>query len=357
MAGRTLGALLWALAVAGVSALAPLTPLTPRFHRHGRRSVSLKAVDSISLDGLGSEGDALEADASFLAGAIQGYLDEEWCVQDCHVAIGQAAKAGYIEARTTKQMNDLTSVMMYLGEVMMDTDMGDAFVGPWDIANACSDLLMARMGRETCDCADGPSASMRGIANIEDDNSADAGAAVGEGGAAETSEQPSAGVLSAELVAALREGCLKSSFDRYKFLGEVADDEVDWPTISAVVALVMGFRVIEDGTIGAAGVSTIKFGSVLTWPPVPLDLTSGSPSIAALESLLPEEDTDERDSLREILYGVHGDQITLIDEAEGGDEFKALSVVVQFLAHFGFLNSDAVLSDDVTKLKGRAVKK
>ena len=85
MAGRTLGALLWALAVAGVSALAPLTPLTPRFHRHGRRSVSLKAVDSISLDGLGSEGDALEADASFLAGAIQGYLDEEWCVQDCHV--------------------------------------------------------------------------------------------------------------------------------------------------------------------------------------------------------------------------------------------------------------------------------
>ena len=110
-----------------------------------------------------------------------------------------------------------------------------------------------------------------------------------------------------------------------------------------------------------------------------------------------QDDTDERDSLREILYGVHGDQLTLIDEAEGGDEFKAsrapadtrthfqyhpttplptrppghqlpqlpppehkfqaLSLVVQFLAHFGFLNSDAVLSDDVKKIKARAVKR
>ena len=79
-ARRTFGALLWALAVAGVSGLAPLSP---RLHRHGRRSVALRS--GVELEGLSSEGDALEADAEFLAGAIQGYLDQEWCVQDCHV--------------------------------------------------------------------------------------------------------------------------------------------------------------------------------------------------------------------------------------------------------------------------------
>ena len=153
--------------------------------------------------------------------------------------------AGYIEARTSKQLDDLTSVMMYLGEVMEKTDMGDAFVGPWDVANACSDLLMARMGRETCDCADAVSIVDGGDAG---DGDAGDGAAVGEGGgggrgagqeafarlATETSEQLAAGVLDAELVARLREGCLKSTFERYKFLGEVADDEVDWPTIRLV---------------------------------------------------------------------------------------------------------------------------
>ena len=56
-------ALAWAT-VAGVSALSPLSPR--RLSRHVRRSVRLHS--GVALSGLGDSGEALEEDASYLAG-------------------------------------------------------------------------------------------------------------------------------------------------------------------------------------------------------------------------------------------------------------------------------------------------
>lgn len=43
--------------------------------------------------------------------------------------------------------------MLDVGSAMEKFDMGDAFVGAWDIANLVSDFLMERMGAETSGCS------------------------------------------------------------------------------------------------------------------------------------------------------------------------------------------------------------
>lgn len=40
-----------------------------------------------------------------------------------------------------------------MGSGMEKFDMGDAFVGAWDIANLTSDFMMEKMGAETSGCS------------------------------------------------------------------------------------------------------------------------------------------------------------------------------------------------------------
>ncbi|CAN0426303.1 unnamed protein product, partial [Ectocarpus sp. 13 AM-2016] len=48
---------------------------------------------------------------------------------------------------------DMTTLVLDMGSAMEQFDMGDAFVGAWDIANLVSDFLMEKMGAETSGCS------------------------------------------------------------------------------------------------------------------------------------------------------------------------------------------------------------
>lgn len=145
----------------------------------------------------------------------------------------------------------------------------------------------------------------------------------------------------------LRETCLKGRFDRYSFLAALMDEEVSWVTTNAVVALAMGFRVTAEGEISATDrVDQELYGTTpLVLEASSLNATANSSPIALLENALPEEDTDERDALRELLYSIHGDTASLIGETEGSDEFLSRSIVLQWLAQVEFLNDDSILVD------------
>lgn len=93
-----------------------------------------------------------EQDGNFLKESIQRWLDEEYIPQDCHLDLGNKVKNVYTTNRN-KGVNDLGEMMMDVGTALESYDMGDAFVGPWDVANKVSDFLMVRLERELCACA------------------------------------------------------------------------------------------------------------------------------------------------------------------------------------------------------------
>lgn len=67
-------------------------------------------------------------------------------------AIGENVCLVYTDLRSRQGVEDLGELLMNVGSAFEDFNMRDAFVGPWDVANKVSDLLMVRMNRELCAC-------------------------------------------------------------------------------------------------------------------------------------------------------------------------------------------------------------
>lgn len=273
--------------------------------KHSLTRCASSAEDGVSLAGLTS----VDEDSAWFANAVVELLDDEWIPQPCHGRIGAEVGAIYKAARANG-VDDLNGLVVEVGNGLSAFDMGDAFVGPWDVANALSDLTLVRLGREGCGC------------NV----------------AMKTPHFTSAAVTS------LVSSHLKEHFPRYKFLGSVLDSSIPWKEVSVVVALVMGYR--PTGTILEGGSEEVDAGLVVSeeWRAmtsrVPPLLDAASPLVAKLELELPEEGSEGRDMLEDFVKLNHGDTLATMAWEAGDKDFASRAIVVQWLHQNDFLGMD-----------------
>eukprot|EP00596_Hydrurales_sp_CCMP1899_P009014 CAMPEP_0119042694 /NCGR_PEP_ID=MMETSP1177-20130426/16090_1 /TAXON_ID=2985 /ORGANISM="Ochromonas sp, Strain CCMP1899" /LENGTH=363 /DNA_ID=CAMNT_0007009663 /DNA_START=185 /DNA_END=1276 /DNA_ORIENTATION=+ len=239
-----------------------------------------------------------EQDGNFLKESIQVWLDEEYIPQSCHEDLGNKVKKVYVTNRS-KGISDLGEMMMDVGTSLESYDMGDAFVGPWDVANKVSDFLMVRLEREICACAGDLSKFVESNEIIEEavtkvdvvsvnglkedlNGAKDADGAVmfisfinrldidnrDKGLFSNMNEDfdgmdlmtplrlsskqkvfkpiPAVKVESKILLKTASD--LRTEFSRYKLLRDFLEGDVEWANMHAVIALCLGFRV-TDGKV------------------------------------------------------------------------------------------------------------
>jgi hypothetical protein len=123
--------------------------------------------------------------------------------------------------------------------------------------------------------------------------------------------------------------------------------------VSTVAALAMGFRVgppVEGADVKSSKSESILSGGVKdpvlaeAFGALPPRLDAGAGALLGkLEEALPEEDTEEREALLDMVRTIVGEAATCIAEAEGDREFLARSTVVQWLINVDFLNREDLL--------------
>lgn len=89
-------------------------------------------------------GEQLAEERDWLQKEITNWLDTEWeqgSPQPIHSEIGQRAAQIYYRLRMEGE-NDLTSILFALGGGLETMDFSRAFVGPWNVANKVSELLL-----------------------------------------------------------------------------------------------------------------------------------------------------------------------------------------------------------------------
>lgn len=64
-----------------------------------------------------------------------------WIEQEDHVRVASVAARVYVEERDAGVV-DIGRILMKIGGEMEKVDMGECFVGPWDVANMAADVLM-----------------------------------------------------------------------------------------------------------------------------------------------------------------------------------------------------------------------
>lgn len=161
-------------------------------------------------------------------------------------------------------------------------DMGDAFVGPWDIANRVSDFVMDRMGAETSGCS----------------TKAPAVSSSGDTAAAQTKNFR----LTTEMVRQVQSD-LASDFSRYLFLVGIMDEDNGWEQVNTVMAVYQGYTPEDADGDGAPGV---RRGWARAFPgPSPPDLVTAEYLVDALEADFPE-DPDMLEGLEVIVETVYG---------------------------------------------------
>ena len=157
-------------------------------------------------------------DAIFLQSSVRRWLDQEYIVQPVHEEIGNRCAAIYSESRRAG-VSDLGEMLVTIGTQLEGLDFKNAFVGAWDCANKCADLLMTRMELELCECAGDLSWAMEPRR------------------LAETAKE------------------LSSEFERYRFLQRFLEGEVPLSAVAPVMALSLGFR---DGPATPAKTSQVQ---------------------------------------------------------------------------------------------------
>ncbi|CAM9530301.1 unnamed protein product [Discosporangium mesarthrocarpum] len=271
-----------------------------------------------------------EAYASFLADSIMQHLDQEWLPQDCHRDIG--LKVGDIYRKFVKEGNpELSSLVMEIGTGLETFDMGDSFVGPWDIANVVSDFIMARMGAETSACStklpDLPQAASEVASSHGNEH-------MGPDGRFE---------LVAEDVKRIRKE-LTSEFSRYRFLVGFMGESVEWSDMDVLMAIYQGYTPGEGENVRSVWRQAFP-GSM----PPRLEKTNGV--VEALEAEFPEE-PDAREGLEVIVLSVYGEDAVKFDEgdAEKGippDEgYLKRAAICKWLYLMGYLHREVSRAPD-----------
>ena len=102
----------------------------------GSADTSRNPRDSIPLD-------ALPAFAARISASIAAELDREWIEQEDHVLVGNEAARLYLQSRNDPaESTDIGMILAYIGGGLESYDMGECFVGPWEVANMASALIM-----------------------------------------------------------------------------------------------------------------------------------------------------------------------------------------------------------------------
>ena len=205
----------------------------------------------------------------------------------------------------------MTTLVLDVGTKLEAFDMGDAFVGPWDIANLVSDFLMEKMGAETSGCSTkAPTTSAPGSTSADTDSNA---------GFADTNKDSIASAaaqgsffLTAEMAQQVQAD-LASDFARYRFLVDFMQGEAKWDEVNTVMAVYQGYRpedeVAAAATAGAGGggaLPGVRRGWARAFPGrFPPDLRTAEGLVEALEADFPE-DPDMLDGLEVIVETVYG---------------------------------------------------
>ncbi len=84
-----------------------------------------------------------------LGRTIASWLDDDWCPQECHQAIGDALCAAYLKQREAGR-HEATSILLQLSTDMSTADFSEAFVNPYDVANKALECLMFKNGIAVC---------------------------------------------------------------------------------------------------------------------------------------------------------------------------------------------------------------
>ena len=143
--------------IAAVLAAASAGAFTIRSAPFARSIATARPVLPINVEALDDEmtGKLIEAE-------LVDMLDREWIEQDCHRVLGRRARESYASARAAG-LDDIGGILQHVGEALTSDAEGfdEAYVGPWDVANFVSDVLMARTSGDDdrCACSSSPSAA------------------------------------------------------------------------------------------------------------------------------------------------------------------------------------------------------
>ncbi|CAM9910099.1 unnamed protein product [Scytosiphon promiscuus] len=290
--------------------------------------------------------DQAEEYASFLSEAIRQHLDDEWMEQECHEGIGEEVARLYLDAFKNGP-SDMTTLVLDVGSAMEKFDMGDAFVGAWDIANLVSDFLMQRMGAETSGCST--------KAPTTSPSPATTSSSSGSGGAP-------AFRLTTEKVD-MMQADLTSDFARYRFLLDLMEGNTDWEQANTVMAVYQGYTP-EDEEEGQGqqqgggarlgvrkGWAQVFHGAAGTARLTPPDLSTVDGLVEALEADFPD-DPDLLDGLEVIVETVYGGEAKRLHQgdAESGippnPMYLRRSTMCKWLYLVGFLADDIKRAPD-----------
>lgn len=212
----------------------------------------------------------------------------------------------------------MTTLILDVGTNMEKFDMGDAFVGPWDIANLVSDFLMEKMGAETSGCSTkAPTSSSSTesdsteLDNAESENS-ESDIAVATATAADAA-YGSTFRLTTGMVRNMQTD-LSSDFARYRFLVDFMQGEASWEEVNAIMAVYQGYRAEDENATGGAdtggegegALPGVRRGWARAFPGrFPPDLKTAEGLVQALEADFPE-DPDMLEGLEVIVEQVYG---------------------------------------------------
>ncbi|CAM9645531.1 unnamed protein product [Ectocarpus sp. 12 AP-2014] len=294
----------------------------------GRGAAAVGSLFSVqqSVDGGVMLPPAEKADeyAAFLSESIREHLNDEWMEQDCHKGIGEEVARLYLAA-FEKGDTDLTTLVLDMGSAMEQFDMGDAFVGAWDIANLVSDFLMEKMGAETSSCS-----------------------------AKAPKTLPSAGSDASRLTSDKVEQMqadLTSDFARYRFLLDLMEGNTDWEQANTIMAVYQGYP-FEGEEEEEGGRPGVRQGWSAAFPgATPPDLSSAEGLVEALQADFPD-DPDLLDGLEVIVETVYGGEAKRLHQGDPDNGvppeplYLRRSTLCKWLYLVGFLSDDIKRAPD-----------
>lgn len=178
----------------------------------------------------------------------------------------------------------MTSLMLEMGSELEKFDMGDAFVGAWDVANLVSDFILERMGAETSECSKKAPPTL----------------------GAEAAQAPEGSRFRLTTASVRRmEEALASEFSRYRFLKDfMNEDDPDWSLVNTIVAVYQGYRPEDEDGPGAE--EPVREAWRRCFPgPFPPDVRTAEGIVEALEVDYPD-DPDLVEGLDVIIETIYG---------------------------------------------------
>lgn len=319
-----------------VTLIATLLFTSQAFVRLPLSSRSSARFSSEGIDGLAITLGSLDIDSgcAYLEESVRSYLDNEWIKQPIHQRLSEQVSLIYGKARREKSITDLGEMMMEIGTELESVSFdrsyegeGDAFVGPWDIANKVSDLLMQRLDLELCGCA------TTDTANASAGSSVDALVKVPLGDI--LMEMPAATGLSLFSIKNAIDS-YETSFNRYLFLKQFLDGDVETKAVMPIIAVMLGYQTVDEkGDVCLKDGATCVYGWDKGLTGVP-DFLASMIIAPRLMADLPEDE----DSTLIALEPLCGAEMLKIMVASDDAEAQHRILIAQWLYVHGFMTME-----------------